>query len=629
MRIFSLDFLTLLTNIQLSSSNSPERLVTLDLLIDKLDKVHNATAFPLRFRRNHLARIHILPDEILLTIFRCWWDERIEKCHGYAMGKQLLLSWVCQRWRTLVQNDPAFWTYIDNRGPTDALRENVQRSKNAGLHVKLIRIEQQPKGQEKIIADIILGEAHRIETLRALRARRSLWKNIVDNLEIATSRLRYITLSHFELELELESCPGTSIDLKLFINQLTGPTLWSAFNGNAFMSTIRQLRMVTLEQFANSRGFGLDLSQCSQLQALDLQWSPLLYLKLWNFTYATLGQLHTLVLHRDSNLEFLDYVQLPKLRRLVCDFDPHSPSQFEKIKKHITFSRIRRLGIGSQDVDGHGSGSIFQIDGSSEDPGAALTCCGTGFAHHSSLSPEHQNHSQFQFCFKAGTEFSVDELIESVTFDRILVEATNVDKVIIHNASDESCNLESFFAKFIHRPCLSLALHEVINTADFLKKLCDNNICCGLEEFALSSVTEKLMSLDLGDQVLQLAKARQEKGSPIKRIHIKHLSLFSPVTFFSNDIVTGLTELGVELVETTANNIVCTIDLPYWLLTRCFFFFFFLRKPESVLSAPVPVLVVCEKNGLISGFRRKMAAQRMSLKTPARTLMALALNGSE
>jgi hypothetical protein len=188
----------------------------------------------------------------------------------------------------------------------------------------------------------------------------------------------------------------------------------------------------------------------------------------------------------------------------------------------------------------------------------------------------------------------VDDFLCSVLFDNIFVEAAKADELIVRNLNiregDVRCDLRRFFRKLHERPCISLAVHDVKSTIGFLKELCNNNICCGLKELAVSSATPRRK---LSKRILQLAKARKE--NPIERIHIKH---FEPYSGLAKNVVADLTKLKVvELVETQARHTVCTTtSLPYHSLTKCF------RTCQAVVNAPVPVSVVCGKNHLMSGF---------------------------
>lgn len=114
----------------------------LEQTIKRLATVHVDGDYHVRpeTRRNPLVPINRLPVELLPVIILLTASPTSTNCYPY-----LPYTWVCHHWRSVMIQDPVFWTFIRhepwwdicNTGQLQFTRELIRRSKSAELDLIL------------------------------------------------------------------------------------------------------------------------------------------------------------------------------------------------------------------------------------------------------------------------------------------------------------------------------------------------------------------------------------------------------------------------------------------------------------------------------------------------------------
>ncbi|GJJ09220.1 hypothetical protein Clacol_003442 [Clathrus columnatus] len=147
-----------ISNIDANFSTQEER-----ELLEQTIHVTTEYVFDVKTHLNRLALINKLPVELLTYIIlltappsiRQYWHD----AHPY-----ISLSGVCRHWRSVIIQNPDFWTLVQN-APVPLVREILRRSKSTELD---IIIRDDPAEFASALVDLFSKESNRIRTLRLL-----------------------------------------------------------------------------------------------------------------------------------------------------------------------------------------------------------------------------------------------------------------------------------------------------------------------------------------------------------------------------------------------------------------------------------------------------------------------------
>ena len=265
-------------------------------------------------KRNALAPISRLPDELLATVFIFyarqhhiseWAKVKTFSSPPTRIPPWVRVSYVCRHWRMVALGCPTLWTYVfffSRRWMTMLL----QRSQIAPLRVRLDLIDSDGNRRSSPMLEMLLEHLPRMEEFHIRGLSADVAPKIISKLIVAAPLLQSIHITGLFNNLR----PLASLDVSL----LTLPV--------AFSRTTPKLR-------------SLDLSR------LDIAWNSLALTEITSLRLSSVPRPHTMQ-QLSSILS-----QMPHLTNLELeDVLPQVPSPFQDaLTEKITLPYLLRLSI--------------------------------------------------------------------------------------------------------------------------------------------------------------------------------------------------------------------------------------------------------------------------------------------
>ncbi|KIJ57192.1 hypothetical protein M422DRAFT_62993 [Sphaerobolus stellatus SS14] len=538
-----------------SAGDSNEEKALLDALTIKINATLAKSLSAVRTRRNQLVWINQLPDELLSMIFLFVTDycQPGLKLYQAPSIRHMELSWVCRRWRTLIQSNATFWALVDTSWKKPLIDTFFKFSKEAQLRIvstsqrrSFIQLDTANR-----LVEILKSESRRIQSITIPRQypHSPDWEELANYLESGPElpelrHLRFSRLGPFEIELYL--WPGGRLDLHSFLQGLLNARPWESFTDELLSSA--QILRITMSSFAVGRNysFELPLQTCQRLRILSIEWHIPNESRVAAFSKlcpATLEHLHILSI-RSGAAFVLRKLELPRLKKLWCHLDMETQDSYQLIKKHIDFSAITELTVG------YSSTILFYVQGRLGPRTLTLNenCCRTGMldAQNQGVCQAHSWDPTVQFLV------TTNPTSMATGFKRLIQEIADTANALHDLALRFKCRrkdartawydvniLEFFKDKDLCRLAVEdhydpMLLFDDLADMEFLGTLTDIS-------FSYSKINPKPKS-SLGKQVFEIAKQKEDQMDMDLKLYFKGF------TQVANRYVKGLKDLGIEIL---------------------------------------------------------------------------------
>jgi len=128
-------------------------------------KNHSRMVVDLRRRRNKLALVLILPNEILSDIFAQYVRDRFTYIQsiGGIIYRWVEIMHICHHWREVALSIPYLWSFITSADNLEYVQELLARSKQTSLNVSLQRSNSQITREA---LQLIFSHFHRMSVIK-------------------------------------------------------------------------------------------------------------------------------------------------------------------------------------------------------------------------------------------------------------------------------------------------------------------------------------------------------------------------------------------------------------------------------------------------------------------------------
>lgn len=257
--------------------------------------------------------VQYLPDEILMHIFECVFDD---DDRVIAIEMQELFPLVCKRWRTILYAIPRFWNKVQSFRPPKVIDACLERSKGAGLEIHFGITKQDIKGGKDMPAEIarfcaqVLPHSQRWESFSVvtLNVPLSSTSLIFKSIREQCGSLELPNLRSMQIKWTNED--GSSDEEQLNNDDLHFYSSWS----------MPQLSKLEVDNFIPRSCVGNTLASCD-LSFGALRWTDMEFLSEFLQSMKRVQELKLSFQHIDADTWPDERTSLPNLQKLSLVFN--------------------------------------------------------------------------------------------------------------------------------------------------------------------------------------------------------------------------------------------------------------------------------------------------------------------